>query len=58
MNMMIAEDPRSQTFTVKDIFNSEHKVYVIQDIKHVLKEKRVTISSQANLNIKRQQVVM
>lgn len=45
MNMMLAEDPRSHNFTVKDIFNSEHKVYVIQDIKHVLKKIRNNFES-------------
>ena len=40
MNMLLHQDPRYYAFTATDAFNKEHKIYVIQDIKHVIKKIR------------------
>ena len=40
MNMLLHQGPRSYAFTATDVFNKEHKIYVIQDIKHVIKKIR------------------
>ena len=45
MNMLLKQDPRSNNFTAKDMFNSHHRLYVIQDIKHVIKKIRKNLEA-------------
>lgn len=51
-NMILNDNPRSQNFTATSIFDSNHKIYVIQDVKHVIKTLRNNIeaSKQQNKN--------
>ena len=40
MNMLLNKTPRANKFTAKNIFCNDQKLYVIQDVKHVLKKIR------------------
>ena len=37
MNMLLDDDVSGSDFTTRDIYNLDHKVFVIQDSKHVIK---------------------
>lgn len=45
MSMLMCDDPRSQKFTAKDIYDKNHQVFVIQDVKHVIKKLRNNIEA-------------
>lgn len=45
MNMLLKDDPRSEKYTAQNIYDSDHQVYVIQDVKHVIKKLRNNIEA-------------
>ena len=40
MNMMLHKNPRSNNFTATNIFSKDQNLYIIQDVKHVIKKIR------------------
>lgn len=45
MNMLLCDDPRAQNFIAKDIYDKDHQIFVIQDVKHVIKKLRNNIEA-------------
>lgn len=50
MKMLFDDDAKAQNFAAKDIYNCDHKVFVIQDIKHVIKKIRNSYEASRGKN--------
>lgn len=50
MNMLLNDNAKALDFTAKDIYNSDHKIFVIQDVKHVIKKIRNNLEASRGKN--------
>ena len=50
MNMLLNDNAKALDFTAKDIYNSDHKIFVIQDVKHVIKKIRNNLEASREKN--------
>ena len=50
MNMLLNDRARGSDYTTTDIYNIDHKVFIIQDSKHVIKRIRNSIESSKMAN--------
>lgn len=50
MNILLEDKPRANKFAARDIYNLQHRVFIIQDVKHVIKKLRNNVEASKLAN--------